>query len=563
MLLLVVCSIGTFIYLNNNWAPYLPENFSYAIPALATTPIDVEPSKSLYSTIIFEINHRMIWLITVWVIGVVFFSIRFFGGLVYIRLLRANLKQIGDYWEQQVAQLSKKIGLKRFVAVAESVHIDKPIVIGYLKPLILLPVGLLSGLPPQQIEAILLHELTHIKRHDFLVNIIQSVIEVVLFFNPFVWLLSAMIREERECCCDDQVIQYGSDPLTYVNALARMEEVRLNSTPSLALAFNKNKFHVFNRIKRIMETSVNKQPNKVRPFALFILVAVAMISASWISMDKETKSTVKVEDETTLASTPVQIPLDTTREKNYTEKNENKDKETKSATYSRQVITTYDKDGTPHEEVIEHFDGDEEMRSLFDEPGSLSFNFSVPSIPAIPPIPSIPAIPSIPSVPSIPSIPSIPSMPSIPSGPGFSYSFDSDTIPGSRHYSEEDRERWEEFGREMEERFRNFGEENEGFGRMMEEWADRLSENFAFNYNFNFDDDIDIRMDRLNDRLKDLDLDERIGEQLERLEEKLKEHGKDFEKIGQRMNDFDRELTNQLVKDGYLKEGEGVDSMNW
>jgi hypothetical protein len=148
--------------------------------------------------------------------------------------------------------------------------------IGAIKPVILLPIATMNHLSTEQVEAILLHELAHIRRHDYLLNIFQTIAEALLFFNPFVWLISRVIRREREHCCDDMVISCNASPLSYAQALAILENDRIN-TNQLALAATGNKNQLLNRIKRIMEM---KKSNINSAQLTIIIVAIIAITFS-------------------------------------------------------------------------------------------------------------------------------------------------------------------------------------------------------------------------------------------------------------------------------------------
>lgn len=543
--LLLVISFGTFLYLYDETGhlsiqSLTSQHFYYTFNFSAAT------ASSYWNEFVQQINFQIPWIITAWLIGVLIFSMRFTIGLLYIRFLKSDAIAVNAFWNSQLILLSHRIGIKKWIALVESVHIDKPIVVGYLKPMILLPIGLLSGLPYDQIEAILLHELSHIKRYDYLINLIQSIIEIVLFFNPFVWIISKMIREEREHCCDDAVLCSGSTRITYAMALAQLEVRRSQHTPDLALALNKNKYHVLKRIKRIMETSVKNNEGKSRPLAIITIVITALICASWLGIERNSE----MDHDLVQKSGNGIIAADTIKDNNKSKEKDKNKKET-SATYSRQSITTYDEDGTPHEEVIEKFEGDEELRPMMADPGS--YSSAIPSIPAIPALPSIPAIPAIPAIPF-----------------DYNYTYDGDTIPGNHFFSDEDREKWEEFGKEMAKRFEHFGEENEEFGELMEQWADEFGHKFSFQFNENFQD----QMDRLHEKLGELHNNKEFKEkldlglkdmeqQLKRLEETLQEHKKEFRHIEADMQKYEAEMQEQLVKDGYLKKGEKLNSLNW
>lgn len=565
--LLASCAI-TFFYLNSSGTIPQPGNTNVAhLVSYSFTPENTTSGISLWGNLTQTINHQITLLVTIWLIGVLLFATRFIGGVIYIQHLKKQVREVSTDWVLKTRTLSKQIGFTRMVTLVESVHITKPIVVGYLKPMILLPIGLLAGLPTAQVEAILLHELSHIKRHDFLINLIQSIIEVTLFFNPFVWVISDMVRKEREHCCDDQVIRYGSNPLDYIRALAQLQEIQLENTPRLALALNKNKHQVFNRIKRIMETSVTKNQGKVKPFILLVLLAAGLLCASWINIDSN--RTYDNELSALDKNTSIAIVNDTIIEKNKAkdknktkskEQDKDKDKSSTSGSYSRQSITTYDEDGTPHQEVIENFEGDEEMRPLLTNPGF--FSFSAPSMPSMP---SLPSMPSAPSIPTIPAIPALPAMPGFPFGTY--YEFEGDTIPG-HYFSEEEKEKWEEFGREMEERFKHFGEDHEEFAHSMEEWADKLGDNFSIQ----FDKDFAPKMEAFAEQFKDMNFDhnfdfkfdmDELNMNLDKMHDQLKEHEAEWKKVEHRMEEFEVAMAEQLVKDGYLKKGDKVKSMNW
>src|SRR5262249_39837074 len=134
-----------------------------------------------------------------------------------------------------VRRLTRSMAVRRPIRVLISVMSDSPSVVGWLRPVILLPAGAIMGLTPLQLEAILAHEIGHIKRYDYLVNIFQMVIEGLLFYHPAVWWTSKRIRVERELCCDDLAVRYSGNALRYARALTILERLRL-SVPAAAMA---------------------------------------------------------------------------------------------------------------------------------------------------------------------------------------------------------------------------------------------------------------------------------------------------------------------------------------
>jgi beta-lactamase regulating signal transducer with metallopeptidase domain len=170
------------------------------------------------------------------------------------------------------------LGIKKKVQVWISAHVDVPSVTGFIKPVILMPAAILNHLSVTQVEAILLHELAHIKRDDYLINLIQSVIETILFFNPFIYLLNRLARQERENCCDDWVVSYRFDQSVYAHALLLLEEQR-QLKPDFALAATNDKKNLLSRVKRLFQavpqTSFKGSDRiKFAVFSLFLLFAI-------------------------------------------------------------------------------------------------------------------------------------------------------------------------------------------------------------------------------------------------------------------------------------------------
>lgn len=166
------------------------------------------------------------WIVAAWLAGVVVCSLRLAGGWWQARrLLRVDAFAPHDRWPATVSRLAARLKIERSVRILESARVQVPVVIGSLRPVLLVP-AMLSGLTPQQIEAVIAHELAHIRRHDYLVNLVQSAIETVLFYHPAVWWVSHTIRVEREHCCDDLAVAACGDALLYARALTTIETLR-------------------------------------------------------------------------------------------------------------------------------------------------------------------------------------------------------------------------------------------------------------------------------------------------------------------------------------------------
>lgn len=198
-------------------------------------------------------NQHMPLIVLGWLVGVAVLMLRFMGGLAYLQRLRHyRVKPASPLWQEKVAQIAQKLAVKRVVPLLESAVVQVPMVIGFLKPVILVPLGTLTGLSAQQVECILAHELAHIRRSDYLVNIAQSLVEIFLFFNPFVWWISGIIREERENCCDDIAIGLTQDNFNFAKTLTLIGEMQWQN-PHMAVAFAGQRGSLLSRVKRLVQ----------------------------------------------------------------------------------------------------------------------------------------------------------------------------------------------------------------------------------------------------------------------------------------------------------------------
>lgn len=149
-----------------------------------------------------------------------------------------------------VQKVASQIGITEKVMVHVSEFVTSPLTIGYIKPVILLPLSALSHLTPQQVEAVLLHEVSHIKRYDYIINFILSIIHTLLYFNPFVKQFMKVIETERETCCDELVLQFGYDKIGYASALVTLEQHSTKTAVLAIAATGKSAF--FQRIEAIV-----------------------------------------------------------------------------------------------------------------------------------------------------------------------------------------------------------------------------------------------------------------------------------------------------------------------
>lgn len=219
-------------------------------PAASTMPTAAAPTvwtTSLQATI----HGSLPWLVAGWLVGVIVLGARLFGGWICTaRLRRRHARPIGDVWQRRVEDLANRLELRRAVRVRQSSRVDVPMVMGWLRPIVLVPAGVLTGLPPQQVDALIAHELSHIQRHDVLVGWIQVVAETLLFYHPAVWWVSRQLRIEREHCCDDRAVAVCRDRLTYARALTTLATQR-TAQPAGALAASDGS--LLTRIRRLVK----------------------------------------------------------------------------------------------------------------------------------------------------------------------------------------------------------------------------------------------------------------------------------------------------------------------
>ncbi len=217
-----------------------------------------------------------------WMAGVGLFALRLVGGLALIqRMKEAGTSPVPGQWHLILARLGRELKLHRTVRLLGSTKVDVPTVVGWLRPVILLPAAALTQLSPCQLEAILAHELAHVRRHDFAVNLLQACVEALLFYHPAVWWLSAKVREERELACDDVAVTTCGDALAYAQALAVLDEAR-GPIPTLALASHGGS--LMKRIARLIQPQL--LPNPTLRSALLAALAATALGAAGLALQE-------------------------------------------------------------------------------------------------------------------------------------------------------------------------------------------------------------------------------------------------------------------------------------
>jgi beta-lactamase regulating signal transducer with metallopeptidase domain len=219
----------------------------------------------------------MPWIDAMWLAGVVVLSLRTVGGWMLIRRLRMSaLVAIPESVRVTFDRLSERMGIRRRIELFGCERISGPLAMGVFRSVVLLPVSALTHLTPDQLEVVLAHELAHIRRGDYLWNMIQTVVETLFFFHPAVWWLGGHLRQQRELCCDDVALACCADPVVYATALLRLEEQR-SSRLQLAMALDGHGAGsgLKARIVRILDGAPGDTPERRRELAPLLLVGIS------------------------------------------------------------------------------------------------------------------------------------------------------------------------------------------------------------------------------------------------------------------------------------------------
>ncbi len=262
-------------------------------------PLAVENKLAATGKAVRFFNANANWIVLTWLSIMVLQFIRLTAGLYGVhQLKRKQILPAGKYWNNRIVELSKQLQINKQVQLLQSGIARMPAVIGYFKPVILFPAGMLASLPPNEVEAILIHELAHIHRKDFLVNVLQHIIEIVFFFNPAVWWVSALIKSERENCCDDIAVSQTDSKQNYIRALLSFEQFNLPLAYPLANAFAGEKNHLMNRIKRIIYNNNKTLNNMEKKFlAAGLIITSVCIFAFSSNTAQQNSSSKKVVSE--------------------------------------------------------------------------------------------------------------------------------------------------------------------------------------------------------------------------------------------------------------------------
>ena len=262
-------------------------------PAATTDSIPLNDRISDY------LNMLLPWLLVIWMVVVFILSVRLVVGFVGVYRWRRHIEPLPEKLGQRIVSLSERLGMQGFSHVFISPAILQVMAVGYLRPMVLLPAALVIQMQPEMLEAIIAHELAHIRRFDLWVNLAQRVMETLLFYHPAVWWLSNRLRNERELCCDELAVRATGERLTYVSALENASRIRLiGKQPDLAVGLGQDDQLILNRVRHVL--SIVPAPRSSRFWlagiiTFLFLAALTLLTATTLTAKVKQKADVQIE----------------------------------------------------------------------------------------------------------------------------------------------------------------------------------------------------------------------------------------------------------------------------
>ncbi len=286
LLLLVIFPAVTFLLWNNRAvgvAQVVTTTDITSLDALAT--LESEAGYSAASADV-SVGDRPLeslspWLLAGWLIGVTTLSCRLMLGIISVACLKRSGEGAGESLRNRVRDLCLKLKL-RTPALRVSKRVTQAMAVGFWRPVIILPAAWLAQLSPECVEAILAHELAHIRRRDLWVNLLQRVVETLLFYHPAVWWLSARLRHQREMCCDELAVSLTGRRVEYASTLELVARRRRSHVaPALAAGIGGNKMALLNRVRNIL--GLSPATSSVGSWTCATLGLLAAVGVCWIA----------------------------------------------------------------------------------------------------------------------------------------------------------------------------------------------------------------------------------------------------------------------------------------
>ena len=284
-LALILVSLGTLAFV----CTLIQEFYQFTEPAIVYLQVNsfFTTDSTLLSQAASLLNPALPVLSILYLLAIALLFTRFFRQYYFSRqLINSGLQKVNPELRLFLEQMAQRFVITKKIRIGLSELINTPLTVGFWKPVILLPVAAINHLSIKQTEAIILHELNHIKQNDYLVNLLIACLDILLFFNPFSRLLTGILMKERENSCDDLVLQFRYPASDYAHALLVLEQYRLEATPLLAIsATGNNKKLLLNRVQRILHGKNNESSTNYRMIA-FLLSAFLIAFTGWFNPGK-------------------------------------------------------------------------------------------------------------------------------------------------------------------------------------------------------------------------------------------------------------------------------------
>jgi bla regulator protein BlaR1 len=275
LMLVLVMSMVTFVSIYQPGMPGIPETAANNTQLLLTGSTTNQGNITLAAFFKNYFNRHLPLVVTIWMLGVLVLVLRLSGGYLYNQRLKHHRKQpLPNSWQNRLETFCRQTGIGKPISLVESALVKIPMTIGHFKPVILFPLGLVTGLPRDQVEALLAHELAHILRKDYLVNILQSIVDILFFYHPGVRWISSQVRAEREHCCDDIAVSISGNSLNVAKALTNIQGYDMRTPYPAMTASNKRlgSRGLLARIRRLVSP-----PAKGPGFAAGTIGAVVLV----------------------------------------------------------------------------------------------------------------------------------------------------------------------------------------------------------------------------------------------------------------------------------------------
>lgn len=227
------------------------------------------------------IDNAMTSLVVAWLLGFLIYSLKIFLDYRYCQHLKnQHIAPTPEKWQSIFTELANKVGITSAIELRISTQSIVPCVIGHLKPVVLLPIGILLGMTQAQIEVILLHELAHVRRHDYLLGLIQSILKTLFFFNPFLQWISNQLDKEREHACDDIAVTISQNPLLFANTLKEFAEMNIQQKNAMSITGKKL---LLTRITRLFSQHETDTRTRSKFFAALLIIISSLVVTTFVN----------------------------------------------------------------------------------------------------------------------------------------------------------------------------------------------------------------------------------------------------------------------------------------